>query len=74
MEVKLTKIEELEEAQHSNKNIIDFPYIGEEFKSPKIGECYSVLGMRGIRTSTITELLEDNKFKTINSIYQIEYL
>lgn len=68
--VKLTKIEELENALHPHNisvgHVQTGPFIGE----PVVGEAFMVGSFWG--TSVVQELLPDNKFRTQNSIYQWE--
>jgi len=72
--IKLTKIEELKDALHPNNIPVNKEYIGEMLEEPTIGHRFNVYGYDGCSTSGVVELLEDNKFKTYSSIYQITYL
>ena len=73
--IKLIKIKELEDAHHKN-NIPE----GEERKGylieePKVDQCffleYGNFGEKYFRTSLVTEIIDENTFKTMNSIYKI---
>ena len=72
--IKLTKIEELKDALHPNNIPVNREYVGEMLEEPTIGHRFNVYGSNGCSTSGVVELLENNKFKTYSSIYQIEYL
>ncbi len=66
MKIRLTKLKELPDAEHPNNIEEGFEKIGEFIGKPEVGEAFW-LGMNW-RTSPVTELLEDNTFKTLNSI------
>ena len=74
--IKLTKIEELKDALHPNNIPVSFEKIGYMEEEPTIGRrFYMSTGVwDNFSTSGVVELLEDNKFKTYSSIYQITYL
>ena len=75
MKVKITKLEELNNAVHPNNIPVGFEKIVEvnkwDWKKPKVGEHF-ILG--GFYSSIVQEILENNTFKTFNSIYQYEIL
>jgi hypothetical protein len=75
MKVKITKLKELEDAYHPNNIEEGYTIIketfSEYFREPVIGESFWI-GSFG--TSVVTEILSENTFKTLNSIYQWEIL
>lgn len=66
MVVKITKLEELESPIHHNNIMVGFERIGTIINLPKVGECFWV---DSFRTSTVKEIINENTFKTCNSIY-----
>lgn len=77
---KLTKIDELLDAEVPNNIAIGATREGFALKSPKVGEAFTLLKSKGsyFITSEVTEILykRDNEiqFKTLNSIYKLTYL
>lgn len=67
MIIKLEKIKELADAIHPNNIVEGFNIIGEINSIPTIGECFYVGGC--FRTSYVKEIIDQNTFKTCNSIY-----
>jgi hypothetical protein len=88
IKVKLTKVEERSDAEVPNNIGIGeyrIGYIRESLVKPIIGMRYgleSVIEINGERvhpghyfvTSFITEIIDDNNFKTLNSVYKLEIL
>lgn len=72
MKIKLEKIKELPNAIHPNNIEVGFAHVGEFISAPAIGECFWVGS--GWRTSVVTEIINENTFKTCNSIYRFTYL
>ena len=77
MIIKLTKIKELPNALHSNnieegyETIIDIN--DDSFRRPAIGERFTLVGYkRWFSTSEVQEIIDENTFKTWNSIYKWE--
>ena len=69
MIITIRKIKELEDAEHPNNIEEGFEYTGLVFREPKVGECFRIGDMR---TSTVREILPENTFRTVNSVYQWE--
>lgn len=68
--ITLTKLKELEDAKYPH-NIPEGHVIrGWLMKEPEIGKRFPVNSF--CSTSSITELLENDTFKTLNSIYQLD--
>lgn len=88
IKVKLTKISERDDAEVPNNIPVDdyrIGYVNPTYIKPKIGSVYMInsviqrneeqlSGMGYFHTSTITEIIDDNTFKTLNSIYKLELL
>jgi hypothetical protein len=68
MKVKIIKIKELEDALHPNNIEEGYEKEGNLLAEPKIGECVYV---GSLRTSEVKEIIDENTFKTWNSIYRI---
>ncbi len=70
--VILTKLSD-DRFNGSHPNGINEGYIkkGIEIEIPTIGDNYWVGG--NWRTSPVTEIIDENTFKTLNSTYKIEY-
>jgi len=68
MEITLKKIEELEDTRIPNNIEVGYIQVGEFVAQPKIGEPFYV-GNR-FRTSRVKEIIDENTFRTHNSIYQ----
>jgi hypothetical protein len=75
MLVKITKIKELEDALYPNNIEVGFEAVKsvkpEEFELPILGERFW-LGWWS--TSNVKEIIDDNTFRTYNSIYKWEIL
>lgn len=73
MFIKLTKLEELEDALHSNNIPTGYVTIrqtlSEFFREPAVGERFYI---GDFSTSNVQEILSPNTFKTYNSIYKWE--
>lgn len=75
MKIKITKIRELENALHPNnievgsERIKEMP--DELFRRPQVGLPFYA-GM--FRTSVVQEIIDNNTFKTHNSVYRWEIL
>lgn len=81
MRIKLTKLKEAENPRHPNNIEEGYVLSGEIDKSElKIGQSLTILrddviGWDRIwATSVIQEVIDENTFRTLNSIYKIEYL
>jgi len=79
MIIKLTKLKELPNALHPNnieeghETIIDID--DNSFYAPIIGEKFTLIGYnRYFSTSEVQEIINENTFKTYNSIYHWEIL
>ena len=72
--VKLTKIEELSNAEVPNNIPINAERIGMMKDPPEVGRCFYIHSSISsyFRTSTVTEIIDETTFKTRNSIYKIE--
>lgn len=73
MKLIITKIEELADAVHPHNIPVGYvkslsttikktPVVGEEFPQASFWS-----------TSVVTEIISDNRFKTLNSIYEFKY-
>lgn len=75
MKNRIIKIEKLSDdvfgGVHPNGINKGFISEGEEFARPKVGESYCV---GGLHTSTVTEIIDENTFKTRNSTYKIKVI
>ena len=69
--VRLTKLKEAENPTHPNNIKEGFAREGEFVESPVVGEPFYI---GNFITSKVTEILSDNTFKTLNSIYRWEVL
>jgi hypothetical protein len=67
MIVRLEKIGELDDAKHPNN--FEVGYVTEGFcpSAPIVGHSFYV---SNFRTSRVTEIIDENTFKTLNSIYK----
>lgn len=76
MRIRLTKITELENAQHPNNIPEGFQQEGEFSNPPEVGACFWMQYKLGedswFRSSVVTEIINDNTFRTKNSIYRYE--
>lgn len=74
--IKLTKVADCTDASHTDNYPVDTLRTGYLHNEIKVDECIVITKDGGgfFMTSTVRELLTDNRVKTINSIYQIEYL
>lgn len=71
--IKLTKLsDEVFNGSHPNNINPGFQMEGYELIPPTIGESYWV--SNNWRTSTVTKIMDNGKFKTLNSTYKLEYL
>lgn len=74
MRIKLTKIEERSDAEYPNNIPVGDERIGFYEEEPKVGEPF-ILRKQGFNifmTSVVTEIIDKNTFKTLNSIYKME--
>lgn len=73
MKVKLMKLKELDDALVPNNIIEGYTTEGTLLNEPVVGECVyisrSVSSM--FRSSTVQEIIDQDTFKTFNSIYRI---
>lgn len=65
--VRLEKLSELKNALYPNNIEVGFVEQGEFIAVPKIGECFEVGS--NFNTSVVREIIDENSFKTDNSIY-----
>ena len=76
MRIKLTKIKELEDALHPNNIIEGSEREGEFSEAPIVGKCFWMLCEKDVdswfRTSGVVEIIDENTFRTLNSIYRYE--
>ena len=73
--VKLVKLAEYEGALHPNNIEVGREEIGYMNEYPKVGELFLIFdGGRWFHTSTVQEIIDDNTFRTYNSIYQFTIL
>jgi hypothetical protein len=72
MKIKLEKIEELPNARHPGNIEVGYVKEGEMIDYPKVGRAFWV--GYGWRTSTVTEIVDKNTFKTLNSTYRWTWL
>lgn len=76
---KLTKVSELEGAQIPNNRPVNEVAEGEFIKLPTTGEYFLIMkGMlKGLKTSMVIDIIDESTnqivFKTLNSIYKLEY-
>lgn len=72
MKVRLTKLsDEKFNGNHPNGIYTGRTFEGEEFETLKIGERYHI---SGLLTSTVQEIIDENTFRTTNSIYKKEII
>lgn len=71
--VNLEKIEELGNAKHKGNIDVNSIMSGELLAEPEVGACCVVLmeNQHYFRTSRVYEIIDNNTFKTCNSIYRI---
>ncbi len=78
MKVRIVKIKELEDAEHPNNIEEGTEKVGRMLIKPVIGQCFYITyypdHTRGLETSKVTEIIDTNTFKTMNSIYRITLL
>ena len=76
MRIKLVKIKELDDALHPNNIVEGTQKEGEFSNAPVVGECFWMQYNENedlwFRTSTVTEIIDEQTFKTRNSIYRYE--
>lgn len=74
MKIRITKLEERDDATHPNN--IEVGYVRESFMhyneldGPMVGRRFYIDHIWS--TSPVTEILSDNTFKTLNSVYKWE--
>lgn len=77
MRIKITKIKELEESLYQNNMIVGIEIEG-EFSQPNVGYSFLMQYEKGkdlfFITSIVTEIIDNQTFKTKNSIYKHERL
>lgn len=76
MRIKITKIKELEDALHPNNIVEGSEREGEFSEAPIVGECFWMQYEKDVdswfRTSVVIEIIDENTFRTLNSIYRYE--
>jgi hypothetical protein len=70
--IRIVKLKEVENAKHPNNIKEGFAIEGEYIDSPCVGGVFWVGNFW--RTSIVQEVLDDNKFRTLNSIYQFTFI
>jgi hypothetical protein len=70
MIVKMTKLKDSDTAEYKNHIEEGKEVIGEITELPKVGECFYV-GMN-YRTSAVKEIISLTRFRTNNSIYDLQ--
>lgn len=68
--IKITKLKEAENPHHPNNIVVGFEITGKMLRPLAVGESFYV--GYGWATSVVKEILPDNVFKTMNSIYKLE--
>ncbi len=71
-QVKITKLKESDNPLHPNNISEGFFISGLLLKEPTIGEAFYV--GYGWRTSAVKEIIDENTFRTYNSIYHWELI
>ncbi len=69
--IKLVKLEELPDALHTNNIVVGYEKTGVFEGKPVVGECFYC---GSLRTSTVQEVINENTFRTHNSIYQFTFI
>lgn len=69
MEIELKKIEERGDAKNPNNIEVGHVERGEIRSKPTVGERFWV-GVKGWKTSTVQEIIDERTFKTCNSVYR----
>jgi hypothetical protein len=72
MHIKLTKIKENPDGKYSASVAIGKEMIGDFVGEPVVGKSFVIPGV--VKTSPILEVLDNNTFKTYNSVYRYEFL
>lgn len=74
--IKIFKVSESEDPLHPNNIPTGYVKTGFFVKNPIVGECFFVSnGLKGyFRTSIVQEIINENTFKTHNSIYKFELI
>lgn len=73
MKIRITKLKEADNPLHPNNIEQGFVREGEIDSLPKVGQCFLVIsGTRYFLTSTVQEIIDQNTFRTHNSIYHWE--
>lgn len=66
--IRLEKIEELHDAKHKNNIFVGYKKDGFFINEPVVGQRFYV--SHYYSTSVVTEILNENTFKTLNSVYK----
>lgn len=75
--VRVTKRESYREGPHPNGIDVGYTTTGIELRPLALNNRYEVRranSMHIFSTSTVTEIVDDTHFKTMNGLYEIEYL
>jgi len=72
MKIKLEKLKELPDAKHSNNIEVGYVKEGDFIKTPEIGEAFWCGNW--YRTSPVKEIIDEQTFKTCNSIYRWSFI
>ena len=75
--IKLVKLEEREDATHPHNievgTVVVVDVYDHSFFTPQVGSRFNLIGpFRWYSTSMVEEIIDDNTFKTLNSIYRWE--
>lgn len=70
MRVKMTKLKDSDTAEYKNHIKEGREIFGEITELPKVGQCFNV-GMN-YRTSIVKEIISLTRFRTNNSIYDLQ--
>ena len=80
MKIRIKKLSELPNALYPNNIEVDYEKIFNLksdllFEAPKVGEAFLLFdGDNYFRSSVVKEIIDENTFKTMNSIYRWEKL
>lgn len=72
MKIKLTKIEPNPEGKYKDSRPVGEEHVGEFVADPEVGKPFKV--GHAYRTSPVVEVMDDNKFRTYNSIYLYQFV
>ncbi len=70
IKVKLTKLKEADNPLHPNDIEVGYEKHGIMYEEPVVGQHFNLFP--NWRTSRVQEIIDENTFRTFNSIYKIE--